>query len=114
MERKNEQLARYEGDPRFYVHLKPGEVGYQSSLPEYHQPVQTDWYAIREYLKSGKLPERGEKIEKIAARLIDMDPKFDEQGAEKTAYRIFLAIESGFYNNFCIPQIPIQERCLGN
>ena len=103
MERRNEELAQYVEDSRFFVPLKPGEVGYQPSLPPDRQPLAIDWHSVRNFIKTGELPAQGKKIQKIADRLMEMSPHFSEAGAVKTAYRILMAIERGYYNDSLHP-----------
>jgi N12 class adenine-specific DNA methylase len=110
MEWRNKDLSKYEGDPRFYVYLKPGEIGYQTNLSPHLQPVHTDYRLVRDFLKDGTLPERGKELQKIADRYRQIDDTISEAAAIKSAAMVRTAIERGSYNTMLHPQNKISRN----
>ena len=104
MEDRNLQLSTFESDPRFFVPIQKGEVGYQPGRPEHSQPVHTDWNLVRSYIETNKLTPRGREIQNIANRLNELEPAMFGEGAIKSAYKILQAVEMGRYNDMVHPQ----------
>jgi N12 class adenine-specific DNA methylase len=103
MDRRNTELARFENDPRFYAPLKQGERGYQPGRPQEHQPVHTDWHAVRTFIETGRLPDRGREIQRYADRLGEMDPGVGKEASRKVAAGVLNSVERGYYNDFLHP-----------
>ena len=93
MTERNVELGRYQDDPRFLVPVKGKE-----------NAVETDFNAVRAYLKTGALSERGRQIEEIGRRVKEkLGRDAPPTSHYKTGGHILRAIETGRYNDIMHP-----------
>lgn len=102
MERRNADLARYMSDSRFFVpavdekgrRLGFGGVG----------GFEIDWKLVRDYLRDGTLPERGQRLESMAKRHAElMGGDHTPDQSRRTVDMVMRAAETGRFNDAVHP-----------